>query len=155
MELDKFALRFGKIVINLKSLEFLARVMLTNKFGSVTFPKRVDTYEVDEKIEKCYLTDAINLRNVLEKFKSEFDFSIDINRICLLRNAIAHGRLSTFVKNGAIHMFNTKPFDEKSVKIVWNAILDESWFEKENGYVRNIIDRMAKLNQNDKIGENS
>lgn len=153
MELDKFALRFGKIVINLKSMEFLARAMLTNKFGSITFPKRVDTYKVGEKIMKCYLTDAINLRNVLEKFKSEFDFEIDVERICLLRNAVAHGRLSTFVKDGTLHMFNTKPFDDTNVEIEWNAILDESWFEKENGYVEGIFDQMAKLNKSH-TGEN-
>lgn len=147
MESKNLAQEFGKISLNLRGLEFVARVMLNKKFGGNKLPKRIDEYKSGERLPKDFLTDSSSLDTVLSRVKKEYKLDIDVGRIVSIRNSLSHGRLAALVPEGVVHMFNTKYIkgNDEEVEIVFTAELDETWFKSEGGYIASVYKQLAEF----------
>lgn len=133
---DEHAKKLGRLIANLNSLEFILRALLQNlpTAKPLDLPNGKDIYSfpVGTELAESEITNYDTLEKLIEKFNAFANqrgfIEID-KRIIEIRNALAHGRVSspTISDNQRLVKFS-RPVNGK-VKITFNEVLSRNWFE--------------------------
>ena len=89
-ELERVALKLGKILMNILTVELFARIFLEGKGGRIKEMKEGDVVERSPRLNNN------NLSEVLESYNKKCennDYKLEKERIVQIRNTLAHGQL--------------------------------------------------------------
>ena len=143
--LKRYAFLVGSLVINFQSLEILLRLFLQAQPGaeSMGIPYGQDIYSapVGSVVGLCPLTNLDSLDKLIEKYNrvayAQGKPKID-PKLVEVRDALAHGRNSATMEGIPMRSIKySAPLhpEKKTVKVTFNAVLDEDWFKEQKARV--------------------
>lgn len=141
---DTLIVRMGKVVINLRSLEFLLRFFLftddVRLGGSGVRGDRVDyqNLKVGDLVPENAFTSYDDLGKLIDKYNERvpcFELTVD-RSVVDLRDALAHGRVLAFAEFGPWHLLKfAKPNfgkPERERVMVTDAVqMNAAWFSEQ------------------------
>lgn len=144
--LDKHALNLGKLVGSYHSLEFVLRAFLSQEenSGGKGPNHGTDPYQlpVGSEMAEDPLTNYDSLTQLMTKANKHLAVGGQPalpDRLIEVRDAIAHGRVSTYSKDGVLRLLKfDRPRDGK-VRIAFNETMDEQWFDTERKGINDAI----------------
>jgi hypothetical protein len=147
---EMHALNVGKLVGNLLSLEFLARIAIIKLDTSAAAQVQTQLLQVNEGdwVEVNALTNADDLTRTLENYnkRTPVEYRVEIKPITKLRDALAHGRmfghgqLKTNAHLRLLKFSRKKQYNKVQVDLVVD--MTEKWF---NGNIRMLKDASGKI----------
>jgi hypothetical protein len=121
----------GAIVMNLQALELHIRYFLLRKNNQLmAFPK-----EGDKTVAENYVTNYLSLGDLVDEFNGALSneeskkFSVDREAV-RIRDAIAHGRLVTRIKNPPYTLWKFGPGKNSQVPVEFEQLLTEEWLKQ-------------------------
>ncbi len=143
------ALRLGKIIGNLQSLELGARLFLdnTDTHRGTQLMSSLPTLGNNDWVPLCPLSDGSDLRQVLERFnKLAPEHRLEVDRIVRLRDALAHGRIfgkGLMQQDSTLWLlkFSREIKDEK-VQVSSIEEMTESWFNDNIKFLKGSMERV-------------
>ena len=146
MTIDEHAKNIGSLIANLNSLEFRLRAFLQELPTAKPFglPKGKDIYSlpVGTELPENEITNYDTLEKLIEKFNAfanQKGFHEIDKRIIAIRNALAHGRVSSPTISDNLRLIKFSRPEKGKVKISFNEILDRNWFKDNNKLVYDAI----------------
>lgn len=143
--LKRYAYLVGSLVINFQSLELAIRAFLQAQPGAepIGLPYGADFYaiSVGTIVPLCPITSQDSLQDLIGKFNrianDQGKPRVDPD-LADVRDALGHGRNSATMEGVPMRSIKysapRKP-DKKTVKVTFNAVLDENWFKQQRGRV--------------------
>jgi len=151
-QFETHALRLGKIVGNLQTLEFAARMAITKldarQAGLVS--SQLPQVKEGDWVEMNALTNADDLLQTLEKYNKQApaDCRVDVKSIVRLRDALAHGRTFNFGNSRPAYLrllkFGRKPDTQNRVQVTMAVDMTESWFIRNIEFLQEATAKVAK-----------
>jgi hypothetical protein len=143
--LRRYAFLVGSLVINFQSLELLLRGFLQDQPGAepLGLPPGQDFYSSPEGsvVALCPLTNHDSLDKLIEKYNriahAQGKPKVD-PKLVEVRDALAHGRNSATTEGVPMRSIKfSAPLhpDKKTVRVSFNAVLDEKWFKEQKARV--------------------
>ena len=153
-QLELFALRLGKLLLNLLSIEMLVRTILDKEEAINNLPK----FEAGERVKLSQLTNTDTLTQVLTTYNAAYNNKVDIDKIVPLRDAIAHGRLFGYGPrevDGSLRLVkfkhdktpknktpkNKTPKNEAEVEC--SVKMNKEWFDENLQYLQGVVNNLS------------
>lgn len=144
--MNEYNIRLGKLVSNLQSLEFILRAFLQQLPDSRPFgvPKGEDIYQypIGSELPLNEITSWDSLGELINKHNkfavSQGEQEID-RSIVELRDALAHGRVSSLSPNDSMHLIKFSKPNNNKVRIEYNEILSLDYLNQQIHRVYNAI----------------
>lgn len=146
MDLNKYALLLGLLVANLQSLEFALRAALFNHNNRSTSGLKFEEIQVGDEVDENEFTNYNTLRELIDKYNKQIatDEASKIDTdIIIIRDALAHGRVSS--SSPTEHMRIIKFNKPKSKKVIVNFSekMSESWMKST---IKRVYNEVQKVN---------
>lgn len=143
--MDRFAedQALGRVIINLQSLEFLLRAFLAHHYKEILGPP--NTLTVGSKLLETHWVSYHSLGELIDKFNAIAIRHTISKDIIGVRDALAHGRVFTLLKDDKRTLFKFSKPDRTSARIVrldYISRLDAKWYEST---IEQTIDCIAKV----------
>lgn len=148
---DEYREKLGAVVENFHALEFLLRAFLQKQPSArpLGFPPGTDIYAfpVGSELPESELTSYDSLGELISKFNQAMiacGKPVLDSTLVDIRDAIAHGRVSSRTKQGYLRLLK---FDRPSggkVRVVFNQELNEAWFKVQTERLWAAIEIVAK-----------
>ena len=146
MTLDEHVNHLGGLVGNLQSLEFALRIFLNRQPDArpIGMPYGTDIYytPVGSTLPENDLTSYDSLGELIAKFNSVANAkgtkTIDAN-IVELRDALAHGRVSSALANEHMRLLKFDRPKGGAVRVVFNQEMNSDWFKGQKTRVYEAI----------------
>lgn len=157
---EEHARKLGSLVGNMQGLEHLLRVFLyhlENEPPSVPPPGgNLYTLPVGSQVLKNALTNYDSLAKLFRKFNSEMakrgEDEIDATRIVAVRDALAHGRVSSpDERNHNQRLLKFSNPDKGPLCVEFNEVMSADWFREENRRVLGAIRTIGKRCDRNKV----
>ncbi len=134
MTLDDYAKHLGGLLGNLQSFEFLLRRFLQNLPGArpLGVPSGTDIYSlgVGSILPESEITSYDSLGQLIGKYNAEMlnrgGSPLDTSLVSI-RDALAHGRVSSAVVEGHLRLIKFDRPVNGLVRVTFNEIVDEQW----------------------------
>jgi hypothetical protein len=133
---DEYAKKLGRLIANLNSLEFILRAFLQNLPSAkpLELPNGKDIYSfpAGTELPESEITNYDTLEKLIEKFNvfaNQRGFIEIDKRIIEIRNALAHGRVSSPTISDNLRLVKFSRPVRGKVKITFNEVLSRNWFE--------------------------
>jgi hypothetical protein len=142
MQADEHCYRLGKLVCNLLSLEFMLRTFLSRALDPDhrTLPKQpdFDDLKVGDRVREDHATNYMTLGQLIDLYNGEVGH--DPARTCdrslvELRDAIAHGRVSSRVESEHLRLLKFSKSRNDFVQVTFSQELNADWFERQNARI--------------------
>lgn len=146
MTLDEHCNLLGKLVGHFQSLEFILRGFLQKLPSArpIGIPYGTDIYSfsVGTELPESEITSYDSLSTLIGKFNSEMKkqglSTIDAT-IEEVRNALAHGRVSSSTPDDNMRLLKFDKPKNGHVRVVFNQQMDEAWFNAQIKCVQQAI----------------
>lgn len=143
------ALRLGKLLGNLQSIEMGARLFLDKADAqrASQIMRSLPELKKGDWVEFSPLTSGHDLRQVLERYnKFASDCGVEIDRIIDLRDALAHGRVfghgpMQTAKSLRLLKFKREMKAEK-VQVTMVEDMTEDWFDKTTEFLKDSLEKI-------------
>lgn len=142
---DAHALRLGKLIANIQSLETLARIVVAHIEGIEN--QDIWKLPVGTRVPATALTNYDALRGVLRAYNGHAkpEDRVDASTILGLRDALAHGRVAGETPTSALGLVKFGPrHDDGMVEVVFSAEMTPDWFDSHIRLVRREIDAVVR-----------
>ncbi|MBN1124454.1 MAG: hypothetical protein JXA82_05555 [Sedimentisphaerales bacterium] len=155
---NKYLEKLGLLMSLFHSLEFLLRVYLyylpeaiagrNEKRKAIPGKTHIYYSKVGEDVNLTEMTNYDTIGKLIEKYNrnqsTPKEAKIEKARLVALRDALAHGRVSSLSAEGDAHLIKfSKPIKDKTtVKITFNETLSESWFDEQIQKVQTAINKV-------------
>jgi len=134
---DRHVVQLGALIANFQSLEYMLRALLGKLPGAKPHPTPygvdIYTFPVGTKLPVSDLTSYASLNDLISAYNSaskKFDFGPSLDpRLVGLRDALAHGRVSTPPSNNVPRLLKFTRPRNGTVTISFNEIMDDAWFK--------------------------
>jgi len=156
-EADKHALRLGKLVGNIQSLEFALRAFLVNNeidLGS-RFPQSANLHDMNEGdiAPLNSFTNYDNLGQLIKKYNNNpriLSAGLTIDETLVdIRDAVAHGRVSAATPSSSLKLLKFDKPKNNQVKVTFSVTMTKEWFGEQ---VRRVYNAVLKVSEaNDKL----
>ncbi len=151
-QFELHALHLGKIVGNLLTLEFAARLAISKLDPRQAALVQTQLPQVKENdwVEVNPLTNADDLGQTLEKYnkRASADCRVDVNAVVRLRDALAHGRAFGFGSSQRGYLtllkFARKPDRHNRVKVTMAIDMTDDWFKENIEFLLDATRKVAK-----------
>jgi hypothetical protein len=151
MTIDEHAKQLGQLLGNFQSLEFILRAFLQALPSArpLGIPHGTDIYvfPVGTELPENELTSFDSLGKLIEKFNAEMSvrgFSGIDPRLVEIRDALAHGRVSSASVDDDLRLLKfDRPVNGK-VRVVFNEKMTATWFVTQKKRVYEAILFVAK-----------
>jgi hypothetical protein len=155
MNLETHAANLGGLIGNLQSLELIIRVYLSKLPGArrhgVSSGVDLFQFAAGTSVDESDLTSWDTLGDLIRKYNEQAaaDGSAQLDRkIVEVRDALAHGRISTLDANEPLRLIKFDRPVGGRVRIAYNEIMTEAWFAEQKLRVRKAMDIvMARMPQ--------
>lgn len=142
----------GKIVINLKSLEFSLRLIL-DRLQNLDGSTNIDLMDltIGEWVSENYFTNYDTLNQLIKKVNSELasrglSERVD-DSIVELRDAIAHGRVLALNPEGPYRMVKFSQSKDNKVQVVVSLDITKDWLSHQISRTNNEVQKTIKISQ--------
>ncbi|MCF6257584.1 MAG: hypothetical protein L3J98_05220 [Gammaproteobacteria bacterium] len=131
---ENHALKLGKIVGNLQTIEMAARLAIVkhDEYSASKVATQLPQVKEGERVEWNAFTNSNDLRQALEKYNKHapLECKVHINSIVNLRDALAHGRTFGFgdMKHLRLLKFQRKQ-DNGKVVVELAQDMNDEWFD--------------------------
>ena len=161
-EVDKHALRLGRLVGNFQSLEFALRAFLVNDEiasgdSSAKFANLYDMNGGDIVPENAF-TNYDTLSKLIKKYNRHpkiLSAGLTIDKSLVdIRDAIAHGRVSATDPSSSLKLLKFGEPNNKRVEVTFSVLMTKEWFSEQISRVYNAILKVSEANerlQNNKL----
>lgn len=125
MKLEDHTSGIGRIIVNLQSLEFVARSFLT-----VANQQQIEIPD-DETTElpQTYMTNRLSLNDIVDTYNAQLSVSEQAHRIdtsvVTVRDALAHGRLLADQARPPLKLYKFANVNKPNIPIAYRALLNE------------------------------
>lgn len=149
---QNYAEELGKLISNLRSLEFLLRAFLYAYHNKTKTESKLEifTYNEGDEIICNEMTNYDTLGNLIDEFNKicNKNNKLDKDRITRLRDGLAHGRIVSPTKDGTMTLFKfSKPRKDtpQIVECTIKMTLDSEFFSKNIKYIMHEIGKVETL----------
>ena len=150
MSPEEYREKLGAIVENFHALEFLLRAFLQNQSTAkpLGVPPGTDIYTVPvgSILPENELTSYDSLGTLIAKFNAVMAAvgqpTVDVTLVDV-RDAIAHGRVSSRTKQGYLRLLKFDQPSSGNVRVVFNEEMNETWFKAETERIWAAIELVA------------
>lgn len=154
MNLEKYTLAIGKIIVNLHSLEFALRTFLWNHedpVGLTNWHIAMPQLQVGQTVPVNALSNFDTLGKLIEKFneimqKTDSTLSVD-QTIVDLRDALAHGRIWAEVPQPPMQLVKFDKPNGSETTVTHAELIDSIWLDSQKTRVWNEIEKVRKAGQ--------
>jgi len=151
VNLNDHALRLGKLLANLQTLEFLLRMYLQQLPNArpVGIPEGEDIYlsAVGSELPESEITSFDSLGQLINKHnqwaKTQEETEID-RSLVEVRDALAHGRVSAPNPDESLRLLKFNRPVGGRVRVVFNEILSEEYLNRQIKHVNSAIQMLRK-----------
>jgi len=157
MEQGHHPTNMGKLVVNFQSLEFALRAFLVNyEIGSgVSYARSVNPSEMNEGdiVSENAFTNYDTLGQLITKYNahnkiSSAGLTIDVTLVDI-RDAIAHGRISSDTPDSIAKLLKFDKPENKAVKVAFSVLMTKEWFGEQ---IKRVYAAILKVNEsNEKL----
>ncbi len=129
----------GKLVVNMQSLEFVLRGFLHNdeiaRGITSTTPTDYNKMKQGDIVLKNAFTNYDTLRDLIRKYNS--DSRIQSSKLTInetladVRDAIAHGRVSSSNPSSTMHLLKFKRPNKDKVEVAFSELMTKDWFQTQ------------------------
>ena len=151
MTSDEHYKLLGKLVGNFQSLEFILRMFLQLASARpIGIPYGTNMYSspVGAELPECAFTSYDTLGALIKKFNTEMDArrlsTIDVSLV-VLRDALAHGRVSSSTPDGTMRLLKFSEPKKGRVRVVFNQEMTKAWFDAQIERVREAIRAVSNV----------
>jgi len=159
MEREEYASLLGQIIANLQSLEFSLRAFLYNRAvqRDKHFPSNgtLDELNVGDKLPENALTDYSSLGKLIDRYnclikKKNPAHTIDL-KIVELRDALAHGRISSTEPNRDFFLVKFNKPEKSFVKVAYSQKMTFKWLREQVNYVKAEVQKVIEVSESPKF----
>ena len=135
----------GALVVNLQSLEFFLRVLLSRIYDSDDnglmpgMPQDLNGLQVGQTVPLNHMTNYGTLEELLIEYNDYVggkDASLIIDgRVVDLRDALAHGRVFMGESYSRYQLLKFDKPRRQQVRVVFSRAMDEQWFRSQSRFV--------------------
>ena len=138
-ESDSHVSNLGKLVVNLQALEFALRAFLVNEeiARGASFSQSKDLYQMNEGevVPENAFTSYDHLGDLINKYNNNAKvvsagLAIEHNLV-RIRDAIAHGRVSSDTPSGCLRLLKFGKPKNKKVKVTFSVMMTKEWFGEQ------------------------
>lgn len=134
--MDEYSAHLGGLLANFQSLEFILRSYLQKHsvpkpLETTTYGDSFYNYPVGTELPENAITNFDTLGALIDKFNVQMNQKglVKIDRSLIdIRDALAHGRASSFEITDQMHLIKFSRPVKGKVKIVFNEALTRKWF---------------------------
>lgn len=151
MDLNEHATHLGGLLANLQSLEYALRVFLQGQVDArpLGIPHGTDihTYPVGTELPESELTSYDSLDKLITKFNlkmKERGLPLIDATIVALRDALAHGRITSLVAPEQLRLIKFGRPKNSKVRVDFNEAMSDDWFSEQKKRTDEALQYVAK-----------
>ena len=159
MNTEEYAALLGKIFMNIRSIEFAMRLALYKHKSKPYQPFlkgfNLNTLTLGDDAPENSLTDFSSLKELIDRYNTEIANGnqtppIDPNLI-ELRDALAHGRISTNTLESPLKLLKFDKPHNKKVRVAFAQDLTQDWLKKQLRWTCDELLKATNKTRNDII----
>jgi len=146
MTVDEHCKFLGKLMANFQSLEFFLRAFLQELPSArpigISYGTDIYSFPVGTELPESEFTSYDSLGLLIQKFNGEMQkqgLSIVDATLVEVRDALAHGRVSSGTADGDLRLLKFARPKSGRVRVTFNQRMDEAWFKTEIGRVQEAV----------------
>jgi hypothetical protein len=152
MNQNEHALYLGKLIADFQSLEFALRAFLINNeiASGVSFPESINLNQlnVGDLVSENAFTNYDSLGQIIEKYNNLpkiISSGLTIDKTLIdIRDALAHGRISTDIPSTELKLLKFSRPKGKQVEVTFSVTMTKEWFSQQ---IKRVYEAVLKVHK--------